>query len=143
MPAGVPSVGIQKPKYRSVPETAENIQPVGWSVSNILNKALNIHCDIAFEAPTTRNFPVVFFFTKGKITMLSTKNILSKNPIPQTLITAMYRYYEDPKNQMTIGELYLLLKLIVSNLEDELEQNGMLDDVSQLPLAPLTADTGH
>ena len=75
--------------------------------------------------------------------MLSTKNILSKNPIPQTLITAMYRYYEDPKNQMTIGELYLLLKLIVSNLEDELEQNGMLDDVSQLSLAPLTADTGH
>lgn len=37
----------------------------------------------------------------------------------------MYNYYS--KNQMTIGELYMLLKMIVSNLEDELETMGMLD----------------
>ncbi len=57
--------------------------------------------------------------------MFSNGNIITENPIPQTLITAMYNYYA--KNQMTIGELYMLLKMIVSNLEDELETMGMLD----------------
>ena len=57
--------------------------------------------------------------------MFSNGNIITENPIPHTLITAMYNYYA--KNQMTIGELYMLLKMIVSNLEDELETMGMLD----------------
>lgn len=57
--------------------------------------------------------------------MFSNGNIITENPIPQTLISAMYNYYS--KNQMTIGELYMLLKMIVSNLEDELETMGMLD----------------
>ncbi len=123
-------VGIQKPIYCSVPGTAKNIQPVGWSVSNILNKALNIHCDIAFEAPTTRNFVSVVFFFPKETKMISDKNILTQNSMPQTLINAMYRYYENPKNDMTIGELYLLLKMIVSKLEDELEKMGMLEPVT-------------
>ena len=37
------------------------------------------------------------------------------------LINAMYRYYEKPQNNMTIGELYLLLKMIITKLEDEFE----------------------
>lgn len=37
------------------------------------------------------------------------------------LINAMYRYYEKPQNHMTIGELYLLLKMLVTKLEDEIE----------------------
>lgn len=62
--------------------------------------------------------------------MISDKNILTQNSMPQTLINAMYRYYENPKNDMTIGELYLLLKMIVSKLEDELEKMGMLEPVT-------------
>lgn len=73
--------------------------------------------------------------------MFSDKNILTKNPMPQTLITAMYHYYQ--KNDMTVGELYLLLKMIVSNLEDELEKMGMLDSVAESPFAPLTTNTNH
>ncbi|MBQ6736154.1 MAG: hypothetical protein IJQ90_01555 [Alphaproteobacteria bacterium] len=37
------------------------------------------------------------------------------------LINAMYRYYEKPQNNMTVGELYLLLKMIITKLEDEFE----------------------
>lgn len=43
------------------------------------------------------------------------------------LINAMYRYYEKPQNTMTVGELYLLLKMIITKLEDEFEN---------LPLIP-------
>lgn len=41
--------------------------------------------------------------------------------VPLALINAMYRYYEKPQNPMTIGELYLLLKMIIGKLEDEIE----------------------
>ena len=50
--------------------------------------------------------------------------------VPKTMINALYRYYEQPKNSMTVGELYLLLKLIVSKLEDEIEKIG--EDTQQL-----------
>ena len=73
--------------------------------------------------------------------MISTKNILTNNPMPQTLINAMYNYYE--KNDMTIGELYLLLKMIVSNLEDELEKIGMLESVSEHTFTPPITNTNH
>lgn len=49
--------------------------------------------------------------------------VLSDN-VPKSLINALYRYYEQPKNSMTVGELYLLMKLLVSKLEDEIEKFG-------------------
>jgi hypothetical protein len=57
--------------------------------------------------------------------------VLSDKPLPQVIINTLYNYYEQPNNKMTVGELYLLLKLIVSKLEDELEQMGMLQEVNQ------------
>ena len=66
--------------------------------------------------------------------------ILTQNPLPHTLISAMYKYYQDPKNEMSIGELYLLLKMVVSKLEDELEKMGMLDNVVQTPFNPPVAN---
>lgn len=65
--------------------------------------------------------------------MFSPRSIFSDHPLPQTMISAMYQYYQDPKNSLTIGELYLLLKMIVSALEDELEKTGMLDAVQMAP----------
>ena len=47
--------------------------------------------------------------------------VLSDN-VPKSLIGALYNYYEQPENSMTIGELYLLMKLVVSKLEDEIEK---------------------
>ena len=51
--------------------------------------------------------------------------VITDNPIPQTVIKTLYRYYEQPKNPMTIGEMYLLLKLVLSKMEDEFEKMGI------------------
>lgn len=59
------------------------------------------------------------------------ETILTDKPLPQTLINALYRYYEQQNNQMTVGELYLLLKLIISKLEDELEKIGEMSAVQK------------
>ena len=52
------------------------------------------------------------------------ETIITDSPIPQTVIKALYRYYEQPQNSMTVGEMYLLLKLILSKMEDEFEKMG-------------------
>ena len=51
--------------------------------------------------------------------------VITNNPIPQTVIKTLYRYYEQPQDPMTVGEMYLLLKLILSKMEDELEKMGI------------------
>ena len=33
------------------------------------------------------------------------ETVITYNQVPITLINAMYRYYEDPKNKMTIGNI--------------------------------------
>ena len=53
------------------------------------------------------------------------ETIITDSPIPQTVIKALYRYYEQPQNSMTVGEMYLLLKLILSKMEDEFEKMGL------------------
>jgi len=68
--------------------------------------------------------------------------VLSDNPLPQTVIKALYQYYEQPQNSMTIGEMYLLLKLLVSKMEDELEKMGF-DIEKELSAHPLPQDTKH
>ena len=50
--------------------------------------------------------------------------VITNNPIPQAVIKTLYRYYEQPQNPMTIGEMYLLLKLVLSKMEDEFEKMG-------------------
>ena len=50
--------------------------------------------------------------------------MITDSPIPQTVIKALYQYYEQPQNSMTVGEMYLLLKLILSKMEDEFEKMG-------------------
>ena len=52
------------------------------------------------------------------------ETIITDSPIPQTVIKALYRYYEQPQNSMTVGEMYLLLKLVLSKMEDEFEKMG-------------------
>jgi len=52
------------------------------------------------------------------------ETVITDNPLPQTVIKALYRYYEQPQNSMTVGEMYLLLKLILSKMEDEFEKMG-------------------
>ena len=52
------------------------------------------------------------------------ETVITDSPIPQSVIKALYRYYEQPQNSMTVGEMYLLLKLILSKMEDELEKMG-------------------
>ena len=52
------------------------------------------------------------------------ETVITDNPLPQTVIKALYRYYEHPQNSMTVGEMYLLLKLILSKMEDEFEKMG-------------------
>ena len=53
------------------------------------------------------------------------ETIITDSPIPQTVIKALYRYYEQPQNSMTVGEMYLLLKLVLSKMEDEFEKMGI------------------
>ena len=48
--------------------------------------------------------------------------VVLSNNVAKSLITALYHYYEQPNNSMTVGEMYLLLKLVVSKLEDEIEK---------------------
>ncbi len=50
--------------------------------------------------------------------------VITDNPLPQTVIKALYRYYEQSRNSMTVGEMYLLLKLVLSKMEDEFEKMG-------------------
>ena len=52
------------------------------------------------------------------------ETVITENSMPQTVIKALYRYYERPENQMTVVEMYLMLRLIVSKIEDELEKMG-------------------
>jgi hypothetical protein len=52
------------------------------------------------------------------------ETVITDSPIPQTVIKALYRYYEQPQNSMTVGEMYLLLKLVLSKMEDEFEKMG-------------------
>lgn len=59
------------------------------------------------------------------------EKILTDKPLPQTMIKAMYTYYEQSDNKISVGELYLMLKPIVSKLEEELEEMGMLKEVQQ------------
>ena len=55
--------------------------------------------------------------------------VVLSDSIPKTLIKSLFSYYEDPRTQMTVGELYLLLKLVVSKLEEEIEKMGAFDDI--------------
>ena len=57
--------------------------------------------------------------------MFTNDTIVLSDSIPLHLINSLYRHYEKSENQMTIGELYLILKLLLSKLEDELEKMGM------------------
>ena len=70
------------------------------------------------------------------------ETVITDNPLPQTVIKALYRYYEQPRNQMTVGEMYLLLKLILSKIEDSLEQMGF-DIESELSENALATNTNH
>ena len=52
------------------------------------------------------------------------------NNSPLKMLDALYRYYEKPENSMTIGEFYLILRLLVSRLEMEIEKTGVkIDDI--------------
>ncbi len=73
------------------------------------------------------------------------ETVITDNPLPQTVIKALYRYYEQPQNSMTVGEMYLLLKLVLSKMEDEFEKMGFdiekeLADI-QIPTTP--TNTNH
>ena len=57
--------------------------------------------------------------------MFRTETVVMSNSVIQSLISALYRYYEMPNHKMTIGELYLLLKLIGSNLENIMDEMGL------------------
>ncbi|MBP5485271.1 MAG: hypothetical protein J6Y07_01005 [Alphaproteobacteria bacterium] len=50
--------------------------------------------------------------------------VITDKPIPQTVIKALYQYYEQSENPMTVGEMYLLLRLVLSKMSDELEKIG-------------------
>jgi hypothetical protein len=67
--------------------------------------------------------------------------VITDNPLPQTVIKALYQYYEQPQNSMTVGEMYLLLKLILSKMEDELEKMGF--DIEHELAETLTLTTSH
>ncbi len=59
--------------------------------------------------------------------MFVPETVVMSEAVAQSLISALYRYYETPNHKMTIGELYLLLKLVLSKLEDEMDEKGLLD----------------
>ena len=61
--------------------------------------------------------------------MFSTNQIIESDSVTLHLINALYRYYEKPAAKITIGKLYLLLKMIVSKLEEELESKGLLEGI--------------
>ena len=59
-----------------------------------------------------------------------TMNTVFLNNSPLKMLEALYRYYEKPGNSMTIGEFYLILRLLVSRLEMEIEKTGVkIDDI--------------
>ena len=69
--------------------------------------------------------------------------VITDNPLPQTVIKALYQYYEQPQNSMTVGEMYLLLKLILSKMEDELEKMGFDIEQELAETITLTTYTNH
>ena len=68
------------------------------------------------------------------------ETVITDNSLPQTVIKALYRYYEQPQNSMTVGEMYLLLKLILSKMEDELEKMGF--DIEKELCETMTSPAG-
>ena len=71
------------------------------------------------------------------------ETVITDNPLPQTVIKALYRYYEHPENQMSVGEMYLLLKLILSKIEDGLEQKGIDIEQELAETVTLATNTNH
>ena len=57
--------------------------------------------------------------------MFTTDTVVLSDSTPLKMIDALYRYYEKTGVSMTVGELYLILKLLVSKLEDEMEKMGI------------------
>ena len=73
------------------------------------------------------------------------ETVITDNPLPQTVIKALYRYYEQPQNSMTVGEMYLLLKLILSKMEDEFEKMGfdIEKELSETVAPTMPTNTNH
>ena len=71
--------------------------------------------------------------------------MITDNPIPQTVIKTLYRYYEQPQNSMTVGEMYLLLKLILSKMEDEFEKMGfdIEKELADIQISTTSTNTSH
>ncbi len=57
--------------------------------------------------------------------MFTTDTVVLSDTTPLKMIDSLYRYYEKAGIPMTVGELYLMLKLLVSKLEDEMEKMGI------------------
>ena len=70
------------------------------------------------------------------------ETVITDSPIPQTVIKALYRYYEQPQNSMTVGEMYLLLKLVLSKMKDEFEKMGY-DNEKELSETVAPTNTNH
>ena len=73
------------------------------------------------------------------------ETIITDSPIPQTVIKALYRYYEQPQNSMTVGEMYLLLKLVLSKMEDEFEKMGfdIEKELADIQISTTSTNTNH
>lgn len=71
--------------------------------------------------------------------------MITDNPIPQTVIKTLYHYYEQPQNSMTVGEMYLLLKLILSKMEDEFEKMGfdIEKELTDIQISTAPTNTNH
>ena len=71
--------------------------------------------------------------------------MITDSPIPQTVIKALYQYYEQPQNSMTVGEMYLLLKLILSKMEDEFEKMGfdIEKELADIQISATPTNTKH
>ncbi|MBO7559710.1 MAG: hypothetical protein J6T27_00965 [Alphaproteobacteria bacterium] len=50
--------------------------------------------------------------------------MITNNSIPQTAIKVLYQYYEQSEEPMSVGEIYLLLRLVLSKMSDQLEKMG-------------------
>ena len=59
--------------------------------------------------------------------MFVSETMVMSDAVAQSLISALYQYYETPNHKMKIGELYLLMKLVLLKLEDEMDNMGLLD----------------
>ena len=73
------------------------------------------------------------------------ETVITDSPIPQTVIKALYRYYEQPQNSMTVGEMYLLLKLVLSKMEDEFEKMGfdIEKELADIQISTTSTNTNH